>query len=188
MAAQDNARRQKVEHLVSFEIQDYSETKFPDSIFDVVWAIESLCHAEDKEKLFTELKRVLKPNGRLIVADSFQSRAMLTSKEQKISDQFFKGFAVYKTQYWDQLRQELEKTGFRNIRFWNKTEAISKSSRYILFLCLIFAPAALIVSIIHIFRPSLTTDVLLGNWRASFAQWSALRKGLWIYGVYYADK
>jgi len=37
---------------VNFSVGNYLNTKFPDNYFDVVWAIESVCHAPDKKKVF----------------------------------------------------------------------------------------------------------------------------------------
>src|SRR5206468_7584773 len=43
------AKQAKVDHLVSFSVIDYLDTGFPNESFEVVWAIESVCHAEKKE-------------------------------------------------------------------------------------------------------------------------------------------
>lgn len=42
---------------------------FPDNHFDIVYSKGVLTHLEDKEALFKELKRVLKPNGVLVIND-----------------------------------------------------------------------------------------------------------------------
>ncbi len=46
--ARQFAREQGVADLVTFEQQDYVSTSFPAASFDVVWAIESVCHAPEK--------------------------------------------------------------------------------------------------------------------------------------------
>ena len=53
------AKQAKVDHLVSFSVIDYLQTGFPNESFDVVWAIESVCHAEKKEDFLEEAYRVL---------------------------------------------------------------------------------------------------------------------------------
>ena len=59
--------------LVDFQQQDYTQTDFPDNNFDVAWAIESMTTATSKVAFFKEIHRVLKPGGKLVVADFFKS-------------------------------------------------------------------------------------------------------------------
>src|SRR5262249_58415583 len=54
---------------VTFEQQDYTHTTFPDGTFDVVWAMESICHAPEKGLFVQEARRLLKPGGRLGVVE-----------------------------------------------------------------------------------------------------------------------
>lgn len=51
-------------------VSDYTNTDLQDEQFDQVWAIESLCHAEDKRAFFHEAWRILKPYGRVVIADA----------------------------------------------------------------------------------------------------------------------
>ena len=44
------AKEKGVEDLVQFKINDFTSTGFEDDIFDVVWAVESVCHTIDKKK------------------------------------------------------------------------------------------------------------------------------------------
>jgi len=52
-----------------FMIGDAMSLPFPDASFDVVWSIETGPHIPDKDCFAKELLRVLKPSGRLVVAD-----------------------------------------------------------------------------------------------------------------------
>ncbi|MDJ0509070.1 MAG: methyltransferase domain-containing protein [Crocosphaera sp.] len=52
-----------------FKVDDALALSFPDNSFDVVWSIEAGPHMPDKAKYASEMMRVLKPGGILVVAD-----------------------------------------------------------------------------------------------------------------------
>src|ERR1700694_4686200 len=68
------AQEQGVADQVSFEQQDYTHTTFSDASFDVVWAMESLCHAPNKRLVLAEARRLLRPSGRGGVGEYMRTR------------------------------------------------------------------------------------------------------------------
>ena len=66
------AQKNKLDHLVTFSQANYLETGFDDNAFDIVWAIESFGSSPDKSLFFKEMKRILKPGGRILFADMFK--------------------------------------------------------------------------------------------------------------------
>jgi MPBQ/MSBQ methyltransferase len=52
-----------------FQVDDAMSLSFDDASFDVVWSIEAGPHMPDKAIFAKELLRVLKPGGKLVVAD-----------------------------------------------------------------------------------------------------------------------
>jgi cyclopropane fatty-acyl-phospholipid synthase-like methyltransferase len=185
-AARKNAVKNGVSELVSFELIDYMSTSFPYSTFDVVWGIESFCHAPSKRALFKELWRILKPGGRIVIADGFQKREPHTLSEQKTLLSFFNGLAVYDIPQWDEYEKILHETGFKNIRRWDKTDAVRPSAQRIFWIGVFFTT---IVPFFYFTRYcGMDTDILIGNWHAAFAQRKALQGDLCLYGVYYGEK
>ena len=52
---------------------DFQELPFHDNAFDLVYVIESICHATDMHQALSEAHRVLRPDGVFIVFDAWQT-------------------------------------------------------------------------------------------------------------------
>ncbi|MHA1369965.1 MAG: SAM-dependent methyltransferase, partial [Promethearchaeota archaeon] len=65
------AKKQGLSGRVKFLMRDFTSTGFPASCFDAIIAIESYCHALDKEAFIAECFRLLGRPGQLFVADYF---------------------------------------------------------------------------------------------------------------------
>ena len=105
----DNAR---------FFQMDYSDLRrFKDSSFDVIYAIETLVHAKDKEKVLREVKRVLKPGGRIIYYDYALSAEYNTfdAHVQKAIALISKGGAAAMIESEEQLRTHFRNVGFTQV-------------------------------------------------------------------------
>jgi ubiquinone/menaquinone biosynthesis C-methylase UbiE len=71
----DLARRIADERGVSahatFEVMDFAATSFPEASFDVVWNLESLCHAASARDYLEHVRWLLRHGGRFACADLF---------------------------------------------------------------------------------------------------------------------
>lgn len=71
-AALDNARLEGVAERIEVQTADMRQLPFPDQSFDAVvshWAVHNLYNAEDRTKALSEMHRVLKPAGHVMLAD-----------------------------------------------------------------------------------------------------------------------
>ncbi len=60
-------QRMGMSDQVAFEVGDGTAMPFPDTSFDGAWTQHSTMNIEDKEALYAELQRVLRPGGRLAI-------------------------------------------------------------------------------------------------------------------------
>jgi SAM-dependent methyltransferase len=74
--------------------RDYRDTGLPAESFDVVLAIDSLTHCDDRPAFAQEAHRVLRPGGCLVLADTFHSARPFTSLEARCYEGLLEGFAL----------------------------------------------------------------------------------------------
>ena len=102
---------------------DYSNTGIDSNTIDGIYAIESICHAENKARFYKEANRILKLNGKLVMLDYFLERETITLNEKKMMGDFLGGWEIPHCH--ENFRLLLKKTGFEKIQFTD----ISKNVR-----------------------------------------------------------
>ena len=167
---------------IKFHVMDYTKTKFRSNSFDVIWAVESVCYSEPKEDFLKESYRLLKKGGRLIIADGFITRE-LTSRENKEVNNLVRGFGAQSIPRTSEFRNLLSKTGFKKVKFWDKTKNIMPSARKLYNMAVPSYPLTLLSEKLHITSPILTKHML-----ACLAQYHVYKDGLVKYGVFLCTK
>ena len=179
------ALRRRLDHLVTFSRQDYSAMAFEDASFDVVWAFESVCHALCKRDFLAEAFRVLRPGGRLVMADYFRSARPLPPDDEKCFHRAVSGSAVRDLDTPEEFFAAMRDVGFGDISFDDYTDQIERSLRKLYHFALLTLPAAWLV---HRLRLGLVSDVLAQGSISNYYQHEAGRRKLVPYIVLLAHK
>lgn len=181
--AQKLAEEQGVAGETKFFVRDFLDTGFPDNHFDVVWFLESACHAEDKYDLLREAYRVLAPQGRLVIADGFQKKETLDIEEAEIMRKWLDSWAVPNLAHVSNFASLVQKSGFKNIRQEDVTENIRPFSQWLYRRSMVAYPIIKIFEWLHLRSREKTSNVEGALWH-----YRTLRRGLWAYMIYTAEK
>ena len=128
--ARQHAKRHGVAELVDFEVADFCATPFAAATFDVVWALESSCHALNKGEFLREANRVLKPGGRIVVCDGFVRQRQFTEQQWQAVVTCLNGWAVPNLCSRSEFNGLLEQQGFQSIVCHDITAQTQASADY----------------------------------------------------------
>ncbi len=176
--ARQNAEQRGVSSNVEFHAMNYLQTDFPEASFDVVWACESVCYADDKDKFLKEALRVLKPGGRLIVADGFVSK--FAYNDRYIIQKWLSGWQVNYLESPMRFRNFMELDGYNEVNYTNISKYVGHSSLRLLKFYFL-ATGWLIWKTISFSNKS--TPIQRNNIKACWFQYWGLKQGLWQYGL-----
>jgi ubiquinone/menaquinone biosynthesis C-methylase UbiE len=95
---------------VHFQFTDAMDMPFADASFDSAYAIESLVHMLDKRSAIAQIARVLRPGGRLVIADLVADHSCPGSP---ISTRYAEVFRTPPLASVDDLRKLLSQEGFK---------------------------------------------------------------------------
>jgi tocopherol O-methyltransferase len=180
--AQRHARRHGVNDRVRFEYQDITCTTFPADSFNVVWAIESACHTQEKRTFLTEARRLLVPGGRLLVADGFRTRRPLRPSEEQLLSSWLAGWAVPDLVTGEEFTNVAREVGFEHIRFEDISPNVQPSLRRLYRMArAMYPPGRAVLRPLH-----LISDTQLANACSALLQYQAFQRGLWLYGIFTA--
>lgn len=129
LVSAENYRRKAALNNVFFSNQDYHRLAFPDESFDVVIFCESYIHSYDKRQLAREAYRVLKPQGKIVISDTFLERVPAGNHERVVLQHLKEGWYLPGILNTEELEQIWREAGFYEICFKNQTQNIIDSSR-----------------------------------------------------------
>lgn len=114
---QRRAQEEKCADNVKFAIVDITTANYKPESFDVIYSRDTILHIADKETLFTNFLKWLKPGGQLLISDYNRG-------EQEPSDRFKayvkqRNYQLITTKEYGKI---LEKVGFTQVKAEDKTE------------------------------------------------------------------
>ena len=100
--------RVNLEHLVSFQAGNALDMPFPDASFDVVIGQEAWAHIPERQRLISEIARVLEGGGRVAFTDIVRAGALEEAEFGKVRE----GMAFARLETVESYRDLLEQRGF----------------------------------------------------------------------------
>jgi MPBQ/MSBQ methyltransferase len=125
---------------------DYEDTSLQSASYDGVYALESSCHAHgvDKGALLAEAHRLLRPGGRLVVADGFLAGSRFANAlQQRVYRKLCECWVIEELAQLHPFTVRLEQLGFTDITVENLQMRVAPSVAHIPWVTLRFLLTAL---------------------------------------------
>lgn len=138
---------------------DYEHSVLPAQAYDGIHALESSCHAHgpDKRALLEEAHRLLRPGGRLVVADGFLGEGRFAGElHQRIYRKLCECWVIEELAQLHRFTGRLEQLGFRDIAVEHLQWRVAPSVAHVPWVTLRF----------------LVTHVMMGTQKMTRARWN----------------
>lgn len=168
---------------VDFLETSYFNMPFENDSVDVVWAIEAVCHANDKLQFYKEAYRVLKPGGKLLIGENLRTARPLEIKKEKLLKEIFHSWAIPDLDTFEEHRSHAKKAGFRTFKNNDVTANMMISYRNLEEMCRRWA---LLSKLLYSFR--IISKVRRNNMLGSLKQYDAIQQKVFTYNHLLAEK
>jgi tocopherol O-methyltransferase len=183
-AAKRNAIKKGMNDKCSFLVGDYTHTPFAENSFDAIWALESVCHAPDKSLFLEEAFRILKPGGKLILADGFK-RPVLSQNERALLMEWLHSWSIIDLEDIDRMHVLAASSGFAKSESTDLKKHVMPTSLRLYRFGLM---ARYYGKMKRMLGGSYGNEYTIKNAVGAIGQYQALKKNLWSYFLFYAEK
>lgn len=179
--AQKYAKIYGVTDKTHFKLEDFAHTSFTDEAFDVVWAVESVVHAESKAAFLREAARLLKPGGRLIMAEyTLREQPPLSPPEKQAIQPWLDGWAMPSLLTVGDYKSLMQDCGFEPVTVYDVTRHVLPSLNRLGRFCALFAPWLVKVGMVfgvvnrHTLANRVATETAVGAFQQGLCRYSIL--------------
>jgi tocopherol O-methyltransferase len=182
-AARREAMRRGSSTTAQFLVADFTALPFPQASFDIVWAQESLCHANDKAKFFQEASRVLRRCGRVVVADFMLKRRSLSTSDRALLAEWYSGWKLPGLWTAAEHVNAVTSAGLSDVSIQDVTANMLPSHRRLYGRARRARPLATLLTL-----AGLRNSIQQGNLTAALRQYETLASDCWFYAFLVAYK
>ena len=168
---------------VDFIEGSYFSMPFKDNSVDVVWAIEAVCHAQDKSKFYKEAYRVLKPGGKLLIGENLRTARPLENEKEKLLTDIFHSWAIPDLDTFEEHQSHALSSGFRSFESKDITANMMISYRNLEEICKRWAWLNKLL-----YTAGIISTVRRDNMLGSLKQYEAIKQKVFTYNHLLAQK
>jgi len=164
----------------SFGFNDYHNLEhYESNSFDLIFIFEALCHSNNKSKVLSEMRRLIKPSGRIIIFDGYygNKRSSLNKNEILASELTSVGMAVGGFTEIEDFENDIKTIGLEILEKEDITDKILPNVKRFEKLASIFFSLGLLSKIITKIFP----DIFVRNTLSAYLMLNLLKDDVAVY-------